>query len=197
MIKSLINLKEIVKNKKVKIGLGITLFTLIIIFSLIEPDITKPKLKDKKVADFEFEDIKITLLSDKKTEWILNAEKAFLYKNSDLSYLQSVNGEIFDKNKKQVSFNSVTANIALENSDMVLSQAEATILHDKRNIIVSANTLVWNSNTKLFQGKNNTSIQTRGITLKGNEFKIDVPFKKLTLSQNGKAVIRPYEIKKN
>ena len=192
-----LNVKELIKNKRIKVGLGITFFTLIIIFSLIEPDITIPKKKDKKVADFEFENIKITLLSDKKTEWILNADKAFLYKNSDLSYLQNVKGEIFDKNKKQVLFNSITANIALENSDMILSQAHATILNNKRNITVSANTLLWNSNSKLFHGKDNTSIKTRGIILKGNEFKIDIPFKKLTLSQNGKATIKPYEIEKN
>ena len=176
-------------RKRCYIGFGIIVFSLIILASLTDPVLKLPAKKINKVADFEFENVKITFLENGVSNWQLKAKQASIFKNSNLTHLNDVNGIVFHDEKAIVYFESPTANFKLDSSDMKLTQATATINNKTRRIIVFADALSWISDQKTFIGHKNTSIKTRGLHLFGDYFKVDVPFQKLIISDQGKAII--------
>lgn len=176
------------------ITFSVLTFITIILFSLTDPEIKQVPHKAKKVADFEFTNVKITYLEDGVSNWELKAKNASIYKNKNITHLTSVDGMVFHQEKTVVLFSSPTANFDLFSSKIILKEALATINNKTRKIQVLANTLSWLPLEKSLIGQEKTAIKTRGLSLFGDYFKVDVPFKKLIISDHGKAIIKNNEI---
>lgn len=176
-------------RKNANFVLVIGAITGLLLVSLIEPTLNIPPEKKEKQPDFSFENITLSEMENEKTNWELNAEEAKIYKDENQTQLARVTGQFFEGGRSMLDFASPEGYIDTQTSDMVFTEATATINFQNTPIIVEAERLSYSAATAVFYGKGNTSVKTDGITLTGKEFEIIVEEKKFRIKDSSEANI--------
>jgi LPS export ABC transporter protein LptC len=160
----------------------ILLLLLIIFFSSQSPDITMP-LSNEPKADFQFENVTISLLSNKKKVWTLTADESSIYNASDTFLFNNVHGTffnvsntfsfesslgIFEHKKKMLNLIRTKSKLTINetpyfiicdeiniNTDKKIISAYGNILINSTHIIVHGSHLIANLNTQSMVLKNN------------------------------------------
>ncbi|MFC1616839.1 LPS export ABC transporter periplasmic protein LptC [Candidatus Margulisiibacteriota bacterium] len=169
----------------------ILFFTLITLFALNAPDITKKLIAPKDKPDFYFENVKLTEIYRDRINLILNAQYASIDKNKGVTTLKNINSSLFDKKQKIVVLNSKLAKLFSHNSELqLLAKPRADIFIDNRNIKLQANMFSWLPDKEKLMGNGNVKIESGKIRIRGKEFTAKIPLQKIHLKKNCRAVVQ-------
>ena len=167
-------------------------FVFIIIFSLRDPNINPIELGDSNRPDFEFEGVKISQLDRGRRTWELHADHAQIHKQKQLTELTKISGNIFYGNKSAAQFSSPKAKLQLDSSQFNLENPTVEVVLNERLYTIRSKKLNWNGNRQQLRASGSVNLQTEGLTLSGDTFYVDIPIKKLVISQRGSAKINAY-----
>ncbi len=163
----------------------------VLFFSLKETELPKRLAKGKNEPDFAFEHIVISHIDGEKLLWELTANKALIFKKENESVLENIQGAFFNEwNKPVVRFSSPQASLALDSSNLHLSDVTATFNIKEDNIQLLGKLLVWTAETQELSGRGDIIILSQYGKISGNAFKASIPYKTFQIQQDGKAVFR-------
>ncbi|MSR88150.1 MAG: hypothetical protein EXS67_00660 [Candidatus Margulisbacteria bacterium] len=170
---------------------GLSCFSAIIFFSLIEPNLPLPVGTSEKRADFAFEGVRLSQLELGQVVWTMVAQKATVEKKANRAILKDVTGVFYKKEVIVLSVVSPLCHLDMDASDLSLENSKAVFHVNDRQVLLEASQLDWHAGSQQFEGRGLVKIQSDGLVMKGDMFKVDLPSQTLMVSEHSQAEIMP------
>jgi|GEM_PF-6611859 len=180
-------MKKRTVTKSLQWGL-LVLFLMIIVLSLVNPNLSSLPIKQPQDPDFEFETIKISHLEKGQLKWSLSAQKAQVFKASQKTYLIGVHGYIYPQGQSSIFIQAQSAHLNFDQSIVSLHQASFSSNIQKKTLSIHSPLLIWNSQKQTFQSTSNVVVKAGGYTLSGQELFASLPLQKVYIKRNARAV---------
>lgn len=169
--------------------LGVVVFVSLVAYTLREADIPSYPEDDMYNPDFSLTNVTFSQLELADTSWELFSEYAELDKGSGVAELTNIQGVFFQNNDPVLRLVSPSASLTMADSDMIMSDAFATMTIDSRPVSLNASLLTWTAGEQLFEGHGDVMIESGSVTLIGEYFKVDLVARTLDVSQNSRVEI--------
>jgi LPS export ABC transporter protein LptC len=154
---------------------------LVIFFSSQSPDITSQKNNNK--ADFQFENVTISMLSSGKKIWTLTAKESSIYNKSNTFLFNKVNGTFFNASNT-LSFASPLGIFNYKKNILNLVQTKAKLTIQNMPYFIICDEININTFNKTVSAYGNIYINSNHLILQGSQLNANLNSQKMVLKNN-------------
>ena len=162
----------------------LSFFLLLILYMVFFYDITyetRP-LKDTSLPDFEFENVVISHFNDGELEFEVSANRALIYKDSNLLQLDTFSGVRGVTHNHFIRFVANSGGFNLLSSELTLNDSYLIFNYFFDYTWMYSKKMVWNSLTKQLYSTSNTTVDHQNYVIKTTNMRYDVDRAKLYLN---------------
>ena len=146
-------------------------------FSNRAPKINQTNLNSKD-ADFKFVNVTISMHSNGKKTWTINASQSFIYKASSTFFFQDVNGSLFE-NATNLHFDSPTGGFDMKSSTLKMAKTNAQLDYNSTKYYVTCDEIEIDAKNSRLVGYGNLFINSDQIMLKGKQLLADLKINRI------------------
>jgi LPS export ABC transporter protein LptC len=178
-------------NKMVLLSFSVLIFLIFVV--TFEPNLNLAPPKEEGLPDFSFEDVLITEIDEGVVTWQVHASKASLFDSDNHIKLEQSVGDVFEGERKIVSFKSPLGTYSLESALLHLEEAESDVYFENRDVNVNAGTMEWDFNRREMSGEGIVLVESEFMSLAGEALSVDYETNTIKLFGNVNAMIRTEE----
>jgi LPS export ABC transporter protein LptC len=141
----------------------------VIYISIQTPDLFKSN-SPKMIGDYNFENVKISLLKKGKKQWELTAKKSTIFDNATKFYLVDVNGSYSNKDKNQsIHFSSPTGAYYIDSGVLKLVKTSSRLTYNDSSYFILSDEMELNSEEQMLYAHGNLNINSDKLILTGQK----------------------------
>ena len=166
------------------------ILTLLVLFSLVDPNLEMPILGRKDKARTSFFDSHMIHLVDGEAQFEIYSSRADLFDAPKKIVFFDAIGSYFQNMEQILEIKAPLVEFDQDKMNMNLLKCSVWIKNIKEHAEVKSDYLLWDLKINKFVGYQQTTIESKSIFVAGNQITFEIPVKKFTVSGNSLVKIK-------